>query len=267
MVDVPICYFVFSLRQRNKHFTLFLRPFFMPQASNKQPCYHGNKSAATFKKGIFVHPPECLTACKIGRGFENFHFPRCLVLTETCSLIMQLLTYKSRKYLFLFWPHRFCFDGVFLLFSHSLITKISNPLALQIFLQPLFFSPKCFARSELLTKVLHETSHLLNPCHYETMISSIPTPSNVLLLLRSSSCAPFRTIVVNMPLRQKIENVAEKKLASTWIMLAELKLNMNIQNFDRLLDNLTCNTFNFRQLVCFQVYVLVKKNLSLHSVR
>ena len=57
--------------------------------------------------------------------------------------------------------------------------------------------------------------------------------------------------------------MAEKKLASTWIMLAELKLNMNIQNFDRLLDNLTCNTFNFRQLVCFQVYVLVKKNLSL----
>ena len=156
MVDVPICYFVFSLRQRNKHFTLFLRPFFMkmrPQAS------------------------------------------------------------------------------------------------------------------VLLTKVLHETLHLLNPCHHEKMISSIPTPSNVLLLQRSSSCAPFRTIVVNMPLRQKIDNVAEKKLASTWIMLAELKLNMNIQNFDRLLDNLTCNTFNFRQLVCFQVYVLVKKNLSLHSVR
>ena len=48
-------------------------------------CYHGNKSAATFKKGIFVHPPECLTACKIWRGVENFHFPRCLILTETCS--------------------------------------------------------------------------------------------------------------------------------------------------------------------------------------
>ena len=29
--------------------------------------------------------PECLTACKIWRGVEIFHFPRCLILSETCS--------------------------------------------------------------------------------------------------------------------------------------------------------------------------------------
>ena len=34
-------------------------------------------------------------------------------------------------------------------------------------------------------------------------------------------------------------------------LLAELKLNINIQNFNRLLDNLTSNTFNFSLLVCF----------------
>ena len=56
-----------------------------PRPRTSSRCYHGNKSAATFKKGIFVHPPERLTACKIWRGVENFHFPRCLILTETCS--------------------------------------------------------------------------------------------------------------------------------------------------------------------------------------
>ena len=40
---------------------------------------------ATFKKGIFVYSPERLTGCKIWREVENFHFPRCLILTETCS--------------------------------------------------------------------------------------------------------------------------------------------------------------------------------------
>ena len=48
-------------------------------------CYHGNKSAATFKKGIFVHPPKCLTALKILRRGCKFLFPSCLILTETSS--------------------------------------------------------------------------------------------------------------------------------------------------------------------------------------
>ena len=37
-------------------------------------CYHGNKSAATFKKGIFVHPPWVLNCMQNLKGVENFHF-------------------------------------------------------------------------------------------------------------------------------------------------------------------------------------------------
>ena len=37
------------------------------------------------KRAFLCIPPESLTACKIWRGVENFHFPRCLILTETCS--------------------------------------------------------------------------------------------------------------------------------------------------------------------------------------
>ena len=37
------------------------------------------------KRAFLCIPPERLTACKILRGVENFHFPRCLMLTETCS--------------------------------------------------------------------------------------------------------------------------------------------------------------------------------------
>ena len=56
-----------------------------PRPPTSSRCYHGNKSAAPLKKSIFVHPPERLTACKIWRGVEIVHFPRCLILTETCS--------------------------------------------------------------------------------------------------------------------------------------------------------------------------------------
>ena len=43
-----------------------------PRPRTSSRCYHGNKSAATFKKGIFVHPPERLTTCKIWRGLKIF---------------------------------------------------------------------------------------------------------------------------------------------------------------------------------------------------
>ena len=43
-----------------------------PRPRTSSRCYHGNKSAATFKKGIFVHPPDCLTTCKILRGLKIF---------------------------------------------------------------------------------------------------------------------------------------------------------------------------------------------------
>ena len=45
-----------------------------PRTSSR--CYHGNKIAATFNKGIFVRPPECLTACNIWRGGWKFSFPK-----------------------------------------------------------------------------------------------------------------------------------------------------------------------------------------------
>ena len=34
---------------------------------------------------IFVHPPWVPNCMKNLKGVENFHFPRCLILTETCS--------------------------------------------------------------------------------------------------------------------------------------------------------------------------------------
>ena len=55
-----------------------------PQTSSR--CCHGNKSAANFEKRIFVHPPECLTVCKIWRGVENFYFLRCLILIQRLVL-------------------------------------------------------------------------------------------------------------------------------------------------------------------------------------
>ena len=34
------------------------------------------------KRAFLCIPPECLTACKIWRGVENFHFLSCLILTD-----------------------------------------------------------------------------------------------------------------------------------------------------------------------------------------
>ena len=78
----------FSLRLRNKHFTPFCDVFVWkwgPRPRRSSPCYHGNKFAVTLQKRIFLHPswvPNCMQNLK---GVENFHFPRCLILTETCS--------------------------------------------------------------------------------------------------------------------------------------------------------------------------------------
>ena len=41
------------------------------------------------KMAFLCIPPERLTTCKIWRGVENVHFPRCLILTETCSWRVQ----------------------------------------------------------------------------------------------------------------------------------------------------------------------------------
>ena len=47
--------------------------------------------------------------------------------------------------------------------------------------------------------------------------------------------------------------MAEKKLAGTRITSTGLKLNVNIQTFDRLLDKLTSNAFNFSFLLGVQI--------------
>lgn len=83
-------------------------------------------------------------------------------------------------------------------------------------------------------------------------ISSFPAPFPVLLLF-SSFCAFFQTPFINMPLWKNIENMAEKKLAGTRITSTGLKLNVNIQTFDRLLDKLTSNAFNFSFLLGVQI--------------
>ena len=72
MVEVPIYNVVFSLRKRINISLLFLRRFWGLRPRTSSRCYYGNKSAATFKKGIFVHPPECPTVCKIWRGLKVF---------------------------------------------------------------------------------------------------------------------------------------------------------------------------------------------------
>ena len=43
-----------------------------PRPWTSSRCYNGNKSAATFKKGIFVHPPECLLHAKFEGGLKIF---------------------------------------------------------------------------------------------------------------------------------------------------------------------------------------------------
>ena len=45
-----------------------------PQTSSR--CYHGNKSAATFKKGIFVHPPWVPNCMQNLKGGWKFGFPK-----------------------------------------------------------------------------------------------------------------------------------------------------------------------------------------------
>ena len=38
------------------------------------------------KRAFLCIPPECLTACKIWRGVENFHCPRCLTVLQRLVL-------------------------------------------------------------------------------------------------------------------------------------------------------------------------------------
>ena len=47
-----------------------------PRPRTSSRCYHGNKSAATFKKGIFVHPPWVPNCMQNLKGGWKFSFPK-----------------------------------------------------------------------------------------------------------------------------------------------------------------------------------------------
>ena len=49
-----------------------------PRTRTSSRCYHGNKSAATFKKGIFVHPPWVPNCMQNLKGGWKFSFPKML---------------------------------------------------------------------------------------------------------------------------------------------------------------------------------------------
>ena len=47
-----------------------------PRPRTSSRCYHGSKSAATFKKGIFVHPPWVPNCMQNLKGGWKFSFPK-----------------------------------------------------------------------------------------------------------------------------------------------------------------------------------------------
>ena len=47
-----------------------------PRPRTSSRCYHGNKSAATFKKGIFVHPPWVPNCMQNLKGVWKFLFAK-----------------------------------------------------------------------------------------------------------------------------------------------------------------------------------------------
>ena len=51
-----------------------------PQASNKQPLLPWQRLLRPLKRAFFCLPPP--------ERVEDFHFPRCLILTETCSWLL-----------------------------------------------------------------------------------------------------------------------------------------------------------------------------------
>ena len=69
-MEVSICNFyrAWDKEMDNLHFWQFFLYENEPYVLISSHCYHGNKTAATFKKGIFANPPECLTTSKIWRG-------------------------------------------------------------------------------------------------------------------------------------------------------------------------------------------------------
>ena len=66
--------------EREINISLFFCDVFVwkwgPRPRTSSRCYHGNKSAASFKKGIFVHPPWVPNCMQNLKGGWKFLFPK-----------------------------------------------------------------------------------------------------------------------------------------------------------------------------------------------
>ena len=71
---------LYSAWDREINILLFFCDVFVwkwgPRPRTSSCCYHGNKSAATFIKGIFVHPPWAPNCMQNLKGGWKFSFPK-----------------------------------------------------------------------------------------------------------------------------------------------------------------------------------------------
>ena len=71
---------LYSAWDREINISLFFCDVFVwkwgPRPRTSSRCYHGNKSAATFKKGIFVHPPWVPNCMQNLKGGWKFSLPK-----------------------------------------------------------------------------------------------------------------------------------------------------------------------------------------------
>ena len=72
-----------------------------PQTSSR--CYHGNKSAAPFKKSIFVHPPWAPNCMQNLKGGWKFSFPKMFDSYRDMFPIGLLLNVGARASVMFFW--------------------------------------------------------------------------------------------------------------------------------------------------------------------
>ena len=75
-----------------------------PRPRTSSRCYHGNKSAATFKKGIFVHPPWVPNCMQNLKGGWKFSFPKMFDSYRDLFLITWLISVREESSFFNFFP-------------------------------------------------------------------------------------------------------------------------------------------------------------------
>ena len=118
-------------------FATFLYENEGPRPRTSSRCYHGNKSTATFKKGIFVHPPWVPNCMQNLKGGWKFLFPkfdsyRDLFLTERLGYPLEryqsflgqgilLLAHRIHTHLCSAVNTTFVFHQVFIVFNSRVI--------------------------------------------------------------------------------------------------------------------------------------------------